>query len=96
MSAVSFVNISCTYRKQNDNGCTVEVRLLPPLVSVQEIEKLREQLGEVAEGKRFLLQGGDCAETFKDCNPSQIEKKLRIMLQMSLVVSCYGSFTVAH
>lgn len=53
---------------------------------MKEIESLREQLAQVAEGRRFLLQGGDCAESFKDCNPSQIEKKLRIMLQMSLVL----------
>ena len=61
------------------------VSLLPPLVSVQEIDRLQVQLSQVVQGKRFLLQGGDCAETFRDCNPILIEKKLRIMLQMSLV-----------
>ncbi len=59
---------------------------MPPLVSVQEIEKLRSQLADVAQGKRFLLQGGDCAESFQDCQPDLIEKKLRIMMQMSLVL----------
>lgn len=44
---------------------------------------MRRQLAEVAEGKRFLLQGGDCAERFADCNSSLIENKLRILLQVS-------------
>ncbi|OQS04629.1 phospho-2-dehydro-3-deoxyheptonate aldolase, partial [Thraustotheca clavata] len=63
-----------------------KLQSLPPLVSVQEIERLRDQLAEVADGKRFLLQGGDCAESFRDCRPDLIEKKLRIMMQMSLVL----------
>ncbi|KDO33749.1 hypothetical protein SPRG_01630 [Saprolegnia parasitica CBS 223.65] len=63
-----------------------KLKTLPPLVSVQEIERLRDQLAEVADGKRFLLQGGDCAESFRDCKPDVIEKKLRIMMQMSLVL----------
>lgn len=62
------------------------VRTLPGLVSVREIETLKEQLAEVADGKRFLLQGGDCAERFQDCQPELIEKKLKIMIQMSLVL----------
>ncbi|OQS01895.1 phospho-2-dehydro-3-deoxyheptonate aldolase, partial [Thraustotheca clavata] len=63
-----------------------KLQTLPPLVSVQEIERLRDQLAEVADGKRFLLQGGDCAESFRDCRPDLIEKKLRILMQMSLVL----------
>ncbi|TDH72626.1 hypothetical protein CCR75_001034 [Bremia lactucae] len=59
---------------------------LPGLVSVHEIEALKTQLAEVAAGKRFLLQGGDCAERFQDCQPELIEKKLKIMIQMSLVL----------
>jgi 3-deoxy-7-phosphoheptulonate synthase len=55
-------------------------------VSVKEIETLKAQLAEVADGKRFLLQGGDCAERFQDCQPELIEKKLKIMIQMSLVL----------
>lgn len=62
------------------------VRTLPGLVSVKEIETLKEQLAEVADGKRFLLQGGDCAERFQDCQADLIEKKLKIMIQMSLVL----------
>lgn len=63
------------------------VRRLPPLVSPTEVDALRSQLAEVAEGKRFLLQGGDCAERFVDCSAEPIEQKLRILLQMSLVLT---------
>jgi 3-deoxy-7-phosphoheptulonate synthase len=59
---------------------------LPPLVTSWEIERLRRQVAEAQEGKRFLLQGGDCAETFADCRPSIIVNKLKILLQMSLVL----------
>lgn len=44
------------------------------------------QLAEVCHGKRFILQGGDCAERFVDCTPSRIDAKLKILLQMSLVL----------
>lgn len=63
------------------------VRRLPPLVTPQEVESLRDALSEVAQGKRFILQGGDCAERFMDCASEPIEKKLRILLQMSLVLT---------
>ena len=63
-----------------------QLRKLPPLVSSWEIEQLRSQLAEAAEGRRFLLQGGDCAESFEDCESSTIAAKLKILLQMSLVL----------
>lgn len=63
-----------------------KLRTLPPLVTSWEIERLREQLAQAEEGKRFLLQGGDCAETFGDCRPTSIANKLKILLQMSLVL----------
>ena len=59
---------------------------LPPLVTSWEIASLREQLAEAARGKRFLLQGGDCAEIFDECSSSVIANKLKILLQMSLVL----------
>ena len=64
-----------------------DIRRLPPLVSSTEVDLLRSQLAEVAEGRRFLLQGGDCAERFVDCAAEPIEQKLRILLQMSLVLT---------
>ncbi|KAI8145839.1 DAHP synthetase [Fennellomyces sp. T-0311] len=60
---------------------------LPPMVSAQEIETLREQLKQVALGNSFLLQGGDCAELFDYCSQDPIEAKLKVLLQMSLVLT---------
>jgi len=59
---------------------------LPPLVTSWEAEELKGQLAEAAAGRRFLLQGGDCSESFDDCEPSIIANKLKILLQMSLVL----------
>ena len=55
-----------------------KLRRLPPLVSPEEIDRLREQLADVARGKAFLLQGGDCAELFDDCSQDPIEHKLSL------------------
>ncbi len=59
---------------------------LPPLVTSWEILTLKELLAEAADGKRFLLQGGDCAESFSDCNSGLISNRLKVLLQMSLVL----------
>lgn len=59
---------------------------LPPLVTSWEIENLRGQLADAARGERFLLQGGDCSENFHDCESDAIAAKLKILLQMSLVL----------
>lgn len=59
---------------------------LPPLVTSWEIEKLREHIAQAQQGKRFILQGGDCAEMLDLCRPEQITNKLKILLQMSLVL----------
>ncbi|GFE83488.1 phospho-2-dehydro-3-deoxyheptonate aldolase [Steroidobacter agaridevorans] len=66
-----------------------ELSRLPPLVVSWEIEALKEQIASAQRGERFLLQGGDCAETFEDCESDKIAKKLKILLQMSLVL-VYG------
>lgn len=59
---------------------------LPPLVSSWEIEELKTLIAEAQEGRRFLLQGGDCAETLADCEPTVLINKLKILIQMSLVL----------
>ncbi|MCC6676059.1 MAG: 3-deoxy-7-phosphoheptulonate synthase [Phycisphaerales bacterium] len=59
---------------------------LPPLVTSWEIERLRGLIADAQDGKRFLLQGGDCAETLDDCRAEIITNKLKILLQMSLVL----------
>ncbi|MDX2115815.1 MAG: 3-deoxy-7-phosphoheptulonate synthase class II [Planctomycetota bacterium] len=63
-----------------------KLRSLPPLVTSGEIERLRSHIAEAQEGRRFLLQGGDCAETLAECRPDIIASKLKILLQMSLVL----------
>ena len=59
---------------------------LPPLVTSWEILALKQLLADAAEGRRFLLQGGDCAESFDDCTSPLISNRLKVMLQMSLVL----------
>ncbi len=63
-----------------------ELRALPPLVTSWEILALKQQLAEAQEGRRFLLQGGDCAENFTDCSSDVISNRLKVLLQMSLVL----------
>ena len=63
-----------------------ELGALPPLVTSWEILALRKQIAEAQEGKRFLLQGGDCAESFSDCESGLISNRLKVLLQMSLVL----------
>ena len=59
---------------------------LPPLVTSWEVLTLKRMLAEAQEGRRFLLQGGDCAESFADCNNEVIANRLKVLLQMSLVL----------
>ncbi len=67
-------------------GVQSELSCLPPLVTSWEILALKKQLSEAQEGKRFLLQGGDCAESFSDCESGLISNRLKVLLQMSLVL----------
>ncbi|MGH8442124.1 MAG: class II 3-deoxy-7-phosphoheptulonate synthase [Nevskiaceae bacterium] len=59
---------------------------LPPLVTSFEVNALKHHLAEAQDGKRFVLQGGDCAESFDDCRPEIITNRLKVLLQMSLVL----------
>src|SRR6202789_2877887 len=59
---------------------------LPPLVVSGEVEALRAKLAQAQRGEQFLLQGGDCAESFEDCESDNIARRLKILLQMSLVL----------
>ena len=67
-------------------GVQEELRALPPLVTSWEILALKQQLADAQDGRRFLLQGGDCAETFAECNSGVISNRLKVLLQMSLVL----------
>lgn len=63
-----------------------QLRTLPHLVTSQEIDLLKKYISQAQRGERFLLQGGDCAEAFSDCTSSNITNKLKILLQMSLIM----------
>lgn len=62
------------------------LRSLPPLVTAWEVQKLKATIADAQRGKRFWLQGGDCAETFAECTADVLTNKFKIMLQMSLVL----------
>lgn len=61
---------------------------LPPLVTAWEVDRLRGQLAAASDGQAFVLQGGDCSESFDDCNSGTILRKLKVLIQMSLVLIC--------
>ena len=63
-----------------------QIAKLPPLVTSWEVLALKSQLAEAARGERFLLQGGDCAESFDTCDSGTIANKIKLLLQMSLVL----------
>ena len=67
----------------------VESRLAsyPPLVFAGEARRLKENLAKVSRGEAFLLQGGDCAESFAEHHPDNIRDTFRVMLQMSIVLT---------
>ena len=67
-----------------------ELSLRPPLVFAEEARRLRKRMADVAEGKAFLLQGGDCAESFAEHNANNIRDSFRVLLQMAVVLT-FGS-----
>lgn len=67
---------------------------LPPLVFAGEARSLEERLAEAAMGRAFLLQGGDCAESFKEFNAVNIRDTFRVLLQMSAVLMFGGQMPV--
>src|ERR1043165_1629507 len=68
------------------DNVVAQLSRLPPLVVSWEIESLRERIAQAQQGKQFLLMGGDCAETFEECESDKIAKKLKILLQISLLL----------
>lgn len=63
----------------------------PPLIFAGEAKQLKKELAQVAQGKAFLLQGGDCAESFRDFNAQTIKSTLKLLLQMAVVLTYAGS-----
>lgn len=71
-----------------------ELRSYPPLVFAGEARKLKAELAKVAAGKAFLLQGGDCAESFGEFHPDNIRDTFRVLLQMAVVLTFAGRLPV--
>ena len=70
------------------------LRRFPPLVFAGEARRLRASLAEVAAGRAFLLQGGDCAESFAEFHPDNIRDTFRVILQMAVVLTFAGALPV--
>jgi len=71
-------------------AASAELSTLPPLIFAGEVDILRERLARAARGESFLLQGGDCAETFAGATAEQIRNRLKTLLQMAVVLT-YGA-----
>jgi 3-deoxy-7-phosphoheptulonate synthase len=71
-------------------GVAETLSAMPPLVVASEVDQLRERLAAVARGEAFLLQGGDCAETFQTSTQADVAGKVRVLLQMAIVLT-YGA-----
>ncbi|HEU5222946.1 MAG TPA: 3-deoxy-7-phosphoheptulonate synthase class II [Candidatus Lumbricidophila sp.] len=69
---------------------SAKLATLPPLVFAGEVDELRARLASAAQGKAFLLQGGDCAETFSGATADQIRNRVKTVLQMAVVLT-YGA-----
>ncbi|MBS1697216.1 MAG: 3-deoxy-7-phosphoheptulonate synthase class II [Actinobacteria bacterium] len=69
---------------------SAQIAALPPLVFAGEVDNLRDRLARAAGGKAFLLQGGDCAETFAGATADQIRNRIKTVLQMAVVLT-YGA-----
>ncbi|MDL9981402.1 class II 3-deoxy-7-phosphoheptulonate synthase [Microbacterium sp. ASV49] len=69
---------------------SAEIATLPPLVFAGEVDNLRDRLAAAASGRAFLLQGGDCAETFAGATAEQIRNRIKTVLQMAVVLT-YGA-----
>lgn len=69
---------------------SAELATLPPLVFAGEVDNLRDRLARAASGRAFLLQGGDCAETFAGATAEQIRNRIKTVLQMAVVLT-YGA-----
>ena len=76
---------ACALRRAED-----ELKVYPPLIFAGEVRQLKAELARAADGRAFLLQGGDCAETFADFNTQNIRDTFRVLLQMSLIFTFVG------
>jgi 3-deoxy-7-phosphoheptulonate synthase len=75
-------------------AATAKLRTVPPLVFAGECDDLKAKIAQVARGEAFLLQGGDCAETFAGVTADNVRNKLRVLLQMAVVLTYAASVPV--
>jgi 3-deoxy-7-phosphoheptulonate synthase len=81
---------AATYADQEQlNKIVEQLSTLPPLITSGEVKRLKHEIARAGRGETFILQGGDCAESFNDCRSEVISNKLKILLQMSLIL-LYG------
>merc|ERR1712093_425757 len=84
-----------TYEDQKELDLVLKkVQVFPPLVFAGETRSLKKNLSDVCQGKAFLLQGGDCAESFAEFHPDNIRDTFKLVLQMSLVMTYSASMPV--
>ncbi len=84
-----------TYPDQNElNRVLGELKRYPPLVFAGEARRLKEQLADVANGEAFLLQGGDCAESFSEFHADNIRDTFKAIMQMAVVMTYAGGVPV--
>jgi len=80
----------CQMAEYEDKELTTKVLTklgkLPPLVASSEADRLKKLMAEAAKGERFIIQGGDCAERFMDCEGGRLEDQLKLILQMGLLM----------
>ncbi len=84
-----------TYPNQDElNKILNELKNYPPLVFAGEVRTLKSQLAKVSRGEAFLLQGGDCAESFSEFHANNIKDTFKVLLQMSVVMTYAGGLPV--
>src|SRR4051812_34023652 len=76
------------------DAAVARLRRMPPIVFAGECDDLTTKLAAVAHGEAFLLQGGDCAETFAGSTADNVRNKLRVLLQMAVVLTYAASVPV--
>ena len=76
------------------DAAVARLRTMPPLVFAGECDELKDKLAAVSRGEAFLLQGGDCAETFDGVTADNVRNKLRVLLQMAVVLTYAASVPV--
>ena len=76
------------------DAAVTKLRTMPPLVFAGECDDLTDKIAAVTRGEAFLLQGGDCAETFAGVTADNVRNKLRVLLQMAVVLTYAGSVPV--